>query len=189
MIRMIAPLAAALFAFSPAFAETPLTGDTVARFIETLEPVEAFGDRLEADKKLEKLFEQREPTPGKDFRPYSDGVAALKKASPAEYEKLGALLKPQGFSQADWASTGDRVMLAYMANRMEKENPGYEKQMAEMKAQMAAMDPAMLAQMPAQAKSGMLAAQAMVEAISKSPPADRAAVKPHMKAISEAIDD
>lgn len=189
MIRMIAPLAAAILALSPAYAETPLSSDAIARFVETLEPVEAFGDRLESDKKFEKLFEQREPVPGKDFRPYSDGVAALKKASPAEYEKLGALVKPKGFSQADWAVTGDRVMLAYMANRMEEENPGYEKQIAEMKAQMAAMDPAMLEQMPAQMKSGMLAAQAMVEAISKSPPEDRAAVKPHMKAISKAIGD
>lgn len=182
MIRTLAVIIAFSFAAAPALAEAPLTDDKVKRFIETLEPVEELGERLEAKGKLVKTLDEEKPMIGKDFRPYSDGVAALKKEHPGEYAALGALLKPHGFSQDDWAATGDRVMIAYMAVKMEAENPNYEKDMA-------GMDPAMLAQVPPQMRAQIEGALAMVETVKKAPAADKAAVKPHVKALEEATED
>lgn len=179
MIRTIAAAFALTLAAAPVLAAEPLTEDQVTRFVATLQPVEEFGDRLDDEGKMNE-FDDRAPVPGKEFHPYSDGVATLKKAHPADYARLGDLLKPHGFSQDQWAATGDRVMLAYMAIRMEKENPDYDKQMAK-------MDPAMLAQMPAPMRAQMEGVMAMIETVKKAPAADKAAVKPHVKAIEKEI--
>ena len=181
MIRIFAASFCLAFAAAPAFAEAPLSDDQVKRFVATLAPVEEFGDKLDHDGKLDDL-DKKTPAFGEEFRPYKNAIAALKRDHPADYAALGALLKPHGFSQDQWAATGDRVMLAYMALRMEQENPDYEKQMA-------GMDKSMLNQMPPQMRAQIEGALAMVETVKKAPAADKAAVKPHAKAIEKATEN
>jgi len=181
MLKTLVAALALFFVASPALAEAPLTDDQVARFIATLEPVEEMGKRLEAEGKIAKFFDEEKPTMGKEFKPYSTGIAELKKDHPGEYAALGGALKPHGFSQDQWAATGDRVMRAYLAVKMEQENPKYAQEMP-------ALDPSMLEQMPPQMRAQIESALAMVEAVKETPAADKAAVKPHLSAIEAATD-
>ena len=175
---MIRTAAAVLFLAmtGTAFAADPLTADQVTRFVATLAPVDALADRLDTEGKLDGLVDKRGPRAGEDFKPYSTGVAALKKTQPAEYPKLTAILKPHGFTADQWSAVGDRVMIAYMALKMDAENPGAA-------AGMEGMDPAMLAQMPPEVRAQMAGMMAMMETVKKAPAADKAAVKPSMKVI------
>ncbi|MEZ5914961.1 MAG: hypothetical protein R3C42_04970 [Parvularculaceae bacterium] len=181
MIKTLAAAFALFFAVSPALAEAPLSDDQVTRFIATLRPVEEMGKRLEAEGKIAETFGEEKPTLGSEFKPYSKGVASLKRDYPGEYAALGGALKPHGFSQDEWAATGDRVMRAYIAVKLEKENPDYEKQMA-------AMDPSMLSQLPPQMRAQIEGAFAMIETVKSTPATDKAAVKPHVAAIEAATD-
>jgi len=181
MIKTLVAAFALFVAASPALAEAPLTDDQVTRFIATLAPVEEMGKRLEAEGKIAKLFDEKNPAMGCEFKPYSTGVSELKKDHPGEYAALGGALKPHGFSQDQWAATGDRVMRAYIAVKMEQENPNYAQEMP-------ALDPSMLEQMPPQMRAQIEGALAMVEAVKETPAADKAAVKPHLAAIDAATD-
>jgi hypothetical protein len=93
----------------------------------------------------------------------------LKAKYPADYSRLDAAVKPQGFSAIDWGAAGDRVMVAYMALKMENENP-------QAMAQMQAMDPAMLDMMPPEMKVQMMQAQAMMATIANASAEDKKAV-------------
>jgi hypothetical protein len=153
-----------------ALAASPLAGDQVARFVDTLEPVQGMADRLEKDGKTDVLKANQQPTLGKSFKPYSDGVAALKKTLPGEHAELAGIVKSHGFTTEQWAAVGDRVILAYMAIKMEDEQPGAM-------AQMAQMDPAMLDMMPPEMRDQMAGAMAMMQAIQDVPEDDKTAVR------------
>ncbi len=180
MIRAIAIAVTFAFAVAPALAAGPLTEDEVQRFVKTLAPVHEMGARLEKNGTLER-FADREPLIGKEFSPYSTAVANLKAKAPAEHQVLAGIIRPHGFSTDEWGAVGDRVMTAYMALRMEEENPNAMKQMN-------GVDPSMLAQMPPAMRSQMERVMAMMETVGKTPAADKAAVKPMMKAIEAEID-
>lgn len=175
--------AALMLAATPALAEeAALQDNQVKRFVETLDPVEAFSDRLGDEARFDDMMEEVRPQQGKNFRPYSEGVAALKKKFPAEYAALGEVVKPHGFSQESWAATGDRVMVAYMALRMEQENPEFRSRTPQ-------IDPAQLAQMPAEIRASIETSMAIMDVVKNAPAADQAAVRPHMTAIGKAIED
>ena len=183
MQRLCAALLSVLFVFagaSVASAEA-LAEDQVTRFIATLDAANAFGDELDAAGKTDALEIAMTPQAGEEFKPYSKAVAAMKTRYPADYAHLGALVSPHGYSADDWAATGDRVILAYFAVKMERENPGAAEQMA-------AMDPSMLAMLPPAQKAEFEAMRALIATVQAVPEEDRAVVEPHMDALDAAMD-
>ncbi|MEZ5927046.1 MAG: hypothetical protein R3C54_09745 [Parvularculaceae bacterium] len=176
MMRTIAAFAAAAAVIAgPAIAgETaPLTTETATRFVATLDGVQALGKEFDAEGKLDALEVETKPKLGEEFKPYSNAVTALKAGYPAEHARLAALVKPQGFSTEEWGAVGDRVMLAYLAEKMEAQDPGAL-------AQMEAMDPSMMEMMPPQMREQMAGAIALAKAVRNAPEDDRKAIKPVM---------
>lgn len=178
-----AALGAALLIVAGASANdaAPLTDEKIRNFVATMPAVKTLARDLEASGKDKALEIDAMPKAGEPFRPYAKSVAALKEKHPAEHARLAAAVKPQGFSADGWAATGDRVVLAYIAEKAAKENP-------EALAHMQAMDPAMLAMMPPEMRAQMETAMAMMEAVKAAPAADRAAVRPHLAALDAMLD-
>lgn len=179
MKRVIACAAAFALAAVPAFAANPLNADDVRHFVETLAPIEAFGDSLEKEGKLNVLVGGGATFDGA-FKPYSSGVAALKKELPGEFGRLAAVVKPHGFTPEEWGATGDRVMAAYMALRIERDEPGAL-------AALEPVDPAELEKMPPEMRRQMQDYAAMMEAVKKAPEEDKKAVMPAMDMIDAHI--
>ncbi|WP_425410354.1 hypothetical protein [Hyphococcus sp.] len=166
----IAGVSALLFLASGALAaDKPLTEDQAKRFVETLEAVEELGKEFETEGKMEEFRLATTPVAGEAFKPYSGAVASLKENHPGDHARLEKAVKPHGFSADEWAGVGDRIMVAYLAVKMEEENP-------QAMAQMASMDKSMLDMMPPDMQAQMAQALAMVETIKNATPEDKAAV-------------
>ncbi|WP_375201953.1 hypothetical protein [Hyphococcus sp.] len=171
MKKLIMALGAALvFAAGSAFAgDSALTADTAKRFVASLPSVETLAESLEAEGRVEEMRFDTEPKAGEEFKPYSKAVMALKAKYPSDYGKLSSAVKPHGFTAEEWGVAGDKVMIAYMALKMDKEDPGAM-------AQMEAMDPAMLEMMPPEMKAQMERVKAMMATIAAASPEDKKAV-------------
>ena len=88
-------------------------------FVSSMSDVGAMAKEMEKEGKTKIFDAQNKPVPGEKFKPYSGSLPVLKKEYPADYEKLGDIVRKHGFkSQESWATTGDDVMLAYMAGKM-----------------------------------------------------------------------
>lgn len=155
-----------LFASGAAAADAPLTVDSAKRFVASLDSVKTLGEEFEAEGKTDTLEVDAIPKAGEPFQPYSKSVAALKKQYPQDYSKLNAAVHKHGFAAEEWGAVGDRVMVAYLARKMEKENP-------QAMAQMHAMDPSMLDMMPPEMKAQMMQAQAMMQTVAAASPEDK----------------
>lgn len=179
--RLISATLAALVGFIlwavPALA-ADLTTERASRFVETLKPVSELGQRLEAEGKNNSFSFDPMPKEGETFQPYTKAVEALAGHMPAHHAELKSIVKKQGFTPAEWGETGDRVMMAYIAAKMEKEEPGAM-------AQLQAMDPAMLDMMPPQVKEQMANMMAMMKTVEAVPAADKAAIEPVIPALEE----
>lgn len=171
MLKFIAASAsAAIILFASVFAEdAPLSADSAKRFVESLAAVEALGDELEAQGKTEQLQIAPQPKAGEAFKPYSTAVTALKEKYPSDYAKLRTAVKPHGFGAEEWGAAGDRVMIAYLALKMEEEDPTALQQMK-------AMDKSMLDMLPPEMKAQFAQAMAMMETVQNASDADKAAV-------------
>lgn len=183
MKTFVAVLGAVAFLFTTAQAgDTQLTEDQAKRFVETLPALEKMSDELEANGKIEALQIESTPKAGEEFKPYSKAVAVLKKAHPSEHARLEKITKPHGFTAEEWGNVGDRVMIAYMALRMEEEDPRSIQMMEQ-------MDHSMIEMMPPEMKAQMEGVFAMMETIKNAPEADRkvvTSVKPELDAYMEA---
>ena len=159
-----------VFATGPAFAgEAALTADTAKRFVASLSSVESLGKELEAEGKTDEMRFDADPKAGEEFKPYSKAVVALKAKYPSDYGRLSKAVKPHGFSAEEWGGAGDKVMIAYMALKMEKENP-------QAMAQMQAMDPNMLDMMPPEVKAQFEKMKVMMDTVAAASPEDKKAV-------------
>lgn len=172
--------AAAQLAAEPAAARAPLEAGAVERFIAAMAEVEAFGDELEARGRLEALTLETQPRLGEPFAPFSNTVAALAARHPDEHARLAAIVGAHGFTPARWGETGDRILVAYLAEKMAQQDPAAM-------AQMAAMDRSMLDELPPEMKTRMEAVFAMMETVRDADPADRAAVRPYLEALDEQL--
>ncbi len=159
-----------LLAAGPAFAgDTALTADAAKRFVASLPSVESLGKKLEAEGRTDEMRVDTQPKPGEEFKPFSNAVKALKMKHPSDYGELSSAVKPHGFNPEDWGLAGDKVMIAYMALKMDKENPG-------VMAQMEAIDPEMLKMMPPEMKAQMEQVKMMMETVADASPEDKKAV-------------
>lgn len=170
--RIMPALMGALLIVSAAAASDvkPLTDDQTQRFIDTLPALDKLGEELRSDGKTDKLEIATEPKAGEDFKPYSNAVAALKAGYPGDYAKLGAAVKPHGFSADEWGHVGDRVIIAYLALEMEAQDP-------RSMAMMEGMDASMLQMVPPEMRAQLEATFALMETVKNAPAEDKAVVK------------
>lgn len=169
--------ALALFA-APASAKEKLSGDNVSKFIKALPDIEVFSDDLKKTGKDKQLDVALKPTPGdKSYSPYAKGIEIMKDKLPADYKNLGGIVEKHGFnSQEEWANTGDSVMLAYMATKIEQENPDALKQLREIPEESKA-------KMSPETKAQLDQSILMMEIFTSAPAQDKEAVKPYLAQI------
>ena len=171
MLRIVAAAAVAgVLSIAAALADNaPLTEDQAKRFVASLSEVEALGDKLEAEGKTEQLKIDGAPKAGEPFRPYSAAVAVLQEKYPADHARLASAVRSHGFSAGDWGAVGDRVMIAYMALKMEEDDPRAMEMME-------GMDASMIEMMPPEMRVQMESAFAMMETVKNAPAADKSVV-------------
>lgn len=158
-----------------------LTSETVGRFVGSMDDVRGLSEKMKGEGNAQAFkpaaFTDAALSAAPGFSPYADSVAALKDGSPADYKRLESAVSGHGFkSAADWAQTGDAVMLSYVALKTGEANP-------QGMAAMEQMTPEMMEMMPPQAKAQFEKAREMMKAVQAVPPANREAVKPHASAI------
>ncbi|MEM9618597.1 MAG: hypothetical protein AAF936_11610 [Pseudomonadota bacterium] len=169
--RLIAGAVGALIIITGALAgeDKPLTEDQAKRFVATLAAVEALGDQLRDDGKIENLQIAQQPIAGEPFKPYSTAVTILKEKHPGDHAKLANTVEEHGFSTTEWGSVGDRVMVAYLAVKMQEEDP----RSLEM---MEGMDKSMMDMVPPEMRAQLESTFAMMETVKNAPEADKMAV-------------
>jgi len=150
-------------------ADKALTEDEARRFIASLADIDTLAKTLEeaGDPALEI---DTQPKPGENFSPYGRMIPVLKENHQSVHKRLSAAVKPHGFSTEEWGSVGDRLIIAYMAVKMEEENPGAV-------AQMKAMDKSMLEMLPQAQRDQFASAIAMAETVENAPAADKEIAK------------
>lgn len=161
-------------------AANQLSSADVGKFVEAIPDVEVFASDMKAQGKDKILEGAVKPVDGeKEFSPYSKGVELLKEKFPEDYKHLGDIVTKHGFkSQESWAQAGDNVMLSYMAIKVEQQNP-------EVAQSLKNITPEMKAQMPPETQAQVDNAMKMMEIVNAVPPANKDAVKPHLKGIDE----
>jgi hypothetical protein len=182
--RMIIAAASAfvlLIAGASAAEQTPLTENQAKRFVASLDSVDAMHERLEAEGKIDNLKIATKPKSGEAFKPYSKAVTALKDKYPADHARLAKIVKTHGFSAKDWADAGDRVMIAYMALKMQEEDPRTMQMME-------TMDKSMLDMVPPEMRAQLESTFAMMEAVKNVSEADKRAVAPVKAALDAYMD-
>ncbi len=149
--------------------QKPLTENQAKRFVASLESVDAMRDRLDAEGKIDNIEIATKPKAGEAFKPYSKAVTALKDKYPADHARLAKIVKTHGFSAKDWGDAGDRVMIAYMALKMQDEDPRTLQVVQ-------TMDKSMLDMVPPEMRAQLESTFAMMEAVKNVPEADKIAV-------------
>jgi hypothetical protein len=182
-MAMIAAVASLLFSVplaSPARAAA-LNPAQVEKFMGTLPDLKALSDEMQQAGKGDALDEAAAPHPGQigGFEPYTNSLKALKSKFPADYRKLGDLVHQHGFmSQDDWADTGNRVMLAYMALKLEAQPPETLKAMQDLPV-------GTLNKMPPEARAQFEQSRALMQAAQKVSSADKDAMRPYVAQFDE----
>ncbi|TYC55364.1 hypothetical protein FMN52_16955 [Marinobacter sp. BW6] len=179
---LIITLLTLLALFSAGTQAQSLSDQTISSFIDSLKAAERLGSEFE-----DLGDEMDSPNDGSmpDFSSMlSDSLSELE--GHQAYGQLEDLVQDHGFSNLEeWASTGDRIIQAWMAIEMEQQNPAARQ---EMNAAMAEIEnsPHMTAEQKAQMRAMMQSAMGAMETASNAPPADVEAVRPHVEALREA---
>ncbi len=149
--------------------DAPLTEDQAKRFVKTLPALDELKLEMDAEGKSDRMQVATQPKAGEPFQPYTNAVAALKKDFPADHARLSKAVKPYGFSAKEWGAVGDRVMIAHMANKMQKEDPRTMQMMEN-------MDRSMIDMMPPEMQARLAATFALMETVKNAPAEDREVV-------------
>lgn len=122
-----------------------------------------------------------EDDPIADGHPGQDDFEQMLAQAAREHPGAKRIIRANGFSGAeDWAGTGARIMSAWMAVEMERENPQMEEQMRQMEQQVEQMknDPNIPQQQRDMMVQQMEQARSMMHAMTEGvPDEDKAAVK------------
>ncbi len=165
-------------AAAPVEAPQPLTEDQARRFAASLAGVKELTDKLKAEES-EAVVIDMAPADGEPFEPYSKAMRNLAENYPEEHEAFEKVLKPHGFDTTEWGAVGDRVIIAYMAVKMDEENPGAIEKLA-------SMEEGDIAGMSEAGKAQWGLAMKRARIFAKASRADRAivrAVKPELDAV------
>lgn len=143
-----------------------LSTDKVSTFIDSLDPVTRYAERLDEDVRDGLEVSNILPEPGEPLRPYTRSLEYIREAHGDVYAAMGDIVDDHGFANLEeWADTGDRVMVAWLALQMEGTEIG-------------AVSPEMLDQVPAQMRPQIERMLAMMEAVRNAPPGDIEVVRP-----------
>ncbi len=164
---IVAAFAVFLFTFGAASAgDAPLTEDQAKRFVKTLPALDELKKEMDDEGKSEHMRIATQPKAGEPFKPYSNAVAALKKDFPADHARLANAVRPYGFSAKQWGDIGDRLIIAHLANKMQKEDPRTMTMMEN-------MDRSMIDMMPPEMQARLANTFAMMETVKNAPAEDR----------------
>ena len=148
---------------------SPLTLDQAERFVATLPAVNALGASFEEEGKIEQLKIQNTPVPEKKFAPYSNAVSVMAEKYPDDLDRLNSVIAGQDFNATEWSHVGDRVMIAYLALKMEENDP-------DTMAMMEGFDESMLEMMPPEMHDQLAHTFVMMETVKNAPEADKLVV-------------
>ena len=173
-MKQLATLALAFLA--PLAMGQTLTTDRASDFIDSLEEVETYSESLDEDMRTGLMDMDIVPENGIPFAPYEQAVGYLENQYPAVYEDLGEIVSEYNFDTLqDWAETGDRVAIAFIALQMEDADTSA----------MDKMTPEMLEQVPAQMRPQIEMVMAMLETIESAPPENIDAIRPLMDRLEQ----
>ncbi|MEL6362163.1 MAG: hypothetical protein AAFR21_13880 [Pseudomonadota bacterium] len=178
MLKKLILIVALIWAGPALAGDKALTTADAKKFTASLPAATELGEGFK--EKGVDLFNSTEPKLAADgtFKPYSTLLLEMKDAHPAEYRQVNAMAKSAKFSNAvEWASVGDRVMLAYIADKMPP-NAG---------AMMSAMTPEMMAMMPPETRAKLETSKAVMSAVDNVPQADKDALEPVMADLDAAL--
>ncbi|SLN57193.1 hypothetical protein [Oceanibacterium hippocampi] len=119
-----------LFAFGAAAQaqHSPLHEAELNGFMQSFDAMQALGE------KYDRLFEERGVNSGPNDSPFSQGAAAL--LGTHAYSEAEAIAQRYGFANLQhWATTGDRIMRAYVAGHMAGQAPQMDAAMAQARQQ------------------------------------------------------
>lgn len=170
-----------LFAAAPAFAQSAtgsLTASQAQSFVAAIPDMEILADKFRAEGKEGFLESAVRPRPGDtEFKPYTRGLAAMQEKYPDDYDLIGETVSKRGFRNAEeWAAAGDKVMLAYLAVKMEGQ------QYQTLKA-MANVPPEVMTKLPPKMVSQIEQARTVMTVAENTPPADKETARPYVPAI------
>src|SRR5690554_779072 len=121
-MRLLAPL---LLLISSIAWSQGLSGDSVSTFIDSLEPVTSYAEGLDPEVRDGLMSSDILPQSGEPLRPYSRSLEYVREEHAQVYETMGGIVGEHGFSSLEqWADTGDRVMVAWLALQMEGNDMG-----------------------------------------------------------------
>lgn len=146
-----------------------LTAKAAESFVASMDDVNTLAKRMEDEGKTKMFDVKNEPVPGEKFKPYSTSLPVLKSEYPAEYKELENIVQKHGFKSPEtWAETGDEVMMAYAASKVN----------IPAAAQMPQLSPEMIAQMPPDAQAAMKQGLAAMETMRDVPQAHKDIIAP-----------
>ena len=178
---------------STAQAAGALTGDSISRWVSSMDELRPWGDKHSAVLK-EEDFETKRPTvnpmqPPTDDEleairsPFSRAVAAARAAGLSG--ELSSIIGSYGFSLNEWGATGDRIVRAYMALQMQN-TPDLRAQMDQSIAQLGTRS-----DISEEQKEAMIASLTrtveMYEVLSVAPTADIDAVRARKSLLDESF--
>lgn len=172
--------------FTPALTHAePLTRSKIQGFIDSIAAIEAEVPELE--ELDDEMMEQGDPQMPDFDRLVSSSIEKMRGND--AYDRIEDLVEEYGFdSIEDWSRTGDRVYRAWMAIEMEQQNPAAQQQMDQALAELE-NDPRLSAEQKAQMRAMMEGAMGAMRSASTAPAEDIAAVRPHLDALRESMED
>ena len=181
MLRIFGAVVASLLFAGPALAQTSgtLTPNIIEGFIDSVRDLQEIGEKYDATGLMNPNMSLDEGIE-RAAAPFSAAIAQMQ--GHAAYGEMLAAIERHGFSDLQqWALTGDRVMKAFIANKMGAEMPQMDAQMKQ------ALEQIENSNMPAAQKETMLkmmqSSTQMMGAYADVPAADKAAVAPFMSMI------
>lgn len=188
MIRLralMATSAGALLVASQVFAQSspPLTAEVVEAFVGSVPEIRQVGEKYDATPLVEPSGSMGDAMK-QATAPFTAAVAQMR--THQAHEELLAIVQRRGFADLEqWAQTGDRVMRAFVAAKMDAEAPRMNDQMKQALEQLERSG--MPASQKEQMRQMMMSSQQMMGALNDVPAADKAAVTPFIPMI-DALD-
>ena len=181
MLRLLGAVVASLLIAGPALAQTsgPLTSDLIEGFIVSVRDLQEVGKKYDGEGLMNPNMSLDEGME-RAAAPFSAAIAQIQ--GHEAYGEMRAVIERHGFSDVQqWALTGDRVMKAFVANKMGAEMPQMDAQMKQ------ALEQIENSNMSAAQKETMLqmmqSSVQMMGAYADVPEADKAAVAPFMSTL------
>lgn len=182
MVRLLssALLVVAMVAFGAMAQAANLTAKQITGSVAAMPEMGKLGKKY----KLDDVKNRPSRTVSTNFeKEFSDGMKKLHASG--GYGEASAIARKHGFSSPEqWAGVTARVMRAYLALTI---GPRLQASRAQMKQSMAMIqnNPQISPDQKKQIMAQMQAGSRMMDELEKVPAADKAAVKPHMKALKD----